>query len=55
MYCKISNISPGLIEVSKQFRGLVFGVIIFVGHFVAVSDNNPNIILKISLLHIVIF
>ena len=39
VYCKIPNISPGLIEVRKHFsRGLYSGGFIFGGHFVLVSE-----------------
>ena len=37
-YRKISNISPGLIDIFKHiFGGLCFGGLIFRGHFVLVS------------------
>ena len=38
-YCKIPNISPGLIEVRKHILGgLYSGGLIFGGHFVLVSE-----------------
>ena len=45
-YCKIADISPGLIDISKHIsgglysRGITFGVLIFGGQFVLVSPYS---------------
>ena len=36
-YCKISNISPGRIDILSTFIALIFGRLICGGHFVLVS------------------